>query len=374
MVHDGLNHATIKEQDLNAVAEFAEALRAEPKLRFLFFELTDACNLCCLHCGSSASPDRNTFLPFEGIRKVLDRVAEAYAPGKIMICLSGGEPMLHPDFFRIIEYSKRLGFLCGVTTNGTLITPAAAEQLCRSGIDSVTFSLDGLKESHNYLRNRPWAYDKTIAGIQNLVKANDGRITTQVTTVIHRKNFSQLDALYDLMVSLHLDSWRVINMEPMGRALENQDILLDRAQLRSLMDFIEEKRFDPKTPIEVTYGCAHYLGLDYEHMVRDAYFLCGSGTFVASVLCNGDIYSCLDIERRPELVQGNIAHDDFVDVWENRFQAFRQDRSLLSRKCQDCEHRKFCRGDSAHTWNFDRNEPTYCMKLWKEENSHERRQ
>lgn len=56
--------------------------------------------------------------------------------------------------------------------------------------------------------------------------------------------------------------------------------------------------------------------------MRKHYFICGSGIYVASILCNGDIYSCMDIERRPELLQSSIRTDDFVDVWEIVFKLF----------------------------------------------------
>ena len=129
-----------------------------------------------------------------------------------------------------------------------------------------------------------------------------------------------------------------------------------------MFEFIRNKRYDCYVSMDVTYGCSHYLTVEWEREVRDYYFLCGSGIYVAGILCNGDIYSCLDIERRPELVQGNIKTDDFVDVWENRFLPFRKDRTQTCRVCRECEDREFCAADSMHTWNFDEMEPGLCMK------------
>lgn len=133
-------------------------------------------------------------------------------------------------------------------------------------------------------------------------------------------------------------------------------------ELRFLLDYMQAKRFDPAAPVEVTYGCSHFLTLPYERMVRDNYFLCGAGTMVASVLCNGDIYGCMDIERRPELVQGNVFHDSFVNVWEHGFQPLRRDRSEDSEACRQCADRRYCRGDAAHTWDYDAKRPLLCMK------------
>ena len=356
--------SSIKLRNLDTLAEYAVNLRLHPKLKFLFFELTESCNLCCAHCGSWASPERKKSLTFDQIQRVLIRTAQAYRAEDVMVCLTGGEPLLHPDFIKIVVCAKKLGFSCGVTTNGTLITVEYAQCLKDSGIDSVTFSLDGLEDMHNRLRGQPWAFQRTVNGIQNLVSAAASKMSIQVTTVIHRKNFSQLDEIFRLVTDLNVHSWRVINIEPIGRALDNPDLLLTTDEFLSLLNYIQQKRFDPHVQMEVTYGCSHYLTPELENMTRSWYFLCGSGTFVASILCNGDIYSCLDIERRPELIQGNIEVDDFVDVWENRFQAFREDRTQRCSICIDCEHRKFCRGDSAHTWDYENDRPLLCAKQW----------
>ena len=129
------------------------------------------------------------------------------------------------------------------------------------------------------------------------------------------------------------------------------------------MEFIRKKRFYPQAEKQdVCYGCSHYLSVEYEREVRDYYFICGSGIYVASILCNGDIYSCLDIERKPELVQGNIAKDRFSRVWFEKFQESRQDRTLQCEMCMQCEEREFCVGDSTHTWDFEKKCPKVCLK------------
>ena len=353
---------SIKRANMEKLSQFREQLVQHPRLTYLFFELTDACNLCCLHCGSNASPKNSTYLPVKDIKMVIDQVRKKYPPQSIMICLTGGEPLLHPDFFEILSYAKQCGFPCGMTTNGTLLTHEMSETMVSHGIDSVSFSLDGLQDTHDWFRNKPGSFQKAIQGIRNLLDAAQGSILTQATTVIHKKNFCQLEEIFRSVSNLGVHSWRVVNLEPIGRALEHDDLLLEPPQFLKLLSFIREKRYDPNVSMEVTYGCSHYLPEEYERTVRDHYFLCGSGIYVASVMCNGDIYSCLDIERRPELVQGNIKTDDFTEVWEHGFQAFRRDRSADHSACVQCEDRRFCRGDSAHTWDYTNQKPLLCLK------------
>ena len=106
-------------------------------------------------------------------------------------------------------------------------------------------------------------------------------------------------------------SWRPVNIEPIGRAKINDELLLDADEVKFLLDFIKNKRKNPNTEMD---ACSHFLPIDYEYEVRDFFFQCGAGVNVASIMVNGDIASCLDIERRPELVQGNVKTDNFIDI------------------------------------------------------------
>jgi radical SAM protein with 4Fe4S-binding SPASM domain len=208
------------------------------------------------------------------------------------------------------------------------------------------------------LRGLRGGYDRAMAGIQNLLDVGAFR-AVQVTTVVNHGNIDQLDELFGIMDGLDIDSWRVINLEPIGRALLRPDLMLTREDYRRLFGFIREKR-EQGYPLE--YGCSHYLGLDYEAEVRDWYWLCNAGVYTASIMANGDIGACLDIERRPETIQGSIRRDRLRDVWEKRFEFFRRDLSELNEECRACEHARFCRGDAHHSWDYDHNRPMVCFR------------
>jgi len=179
-----LNQST-KKRDMEKLAQYRKSLYHNPRLTYLFFELTDACNLSCLHCGSNACPHNHRYLPIESVKLVLNQVGNAFSPESIMICLSGGEPLLHPNLFEIISFAKSIGFSCGITTNGTLVDPGVVKRLSESGIDSVTFSLDGFADTNDWFRNKAGSFDKTIQGIRNLSKYSNQKIVTQITTVIN---------------------------------------------------------------------------------------------------------------------------------------------------------------------------------------------
>lgn len=345
----------LKRNQLLALAAYRNSLYRSPDLRWIFFEITNACNLLCAHCGSLCC-SRGDHLSVSDVEKTLCSV-----PNKnTLICLTGGEPLIHPDFYHIACKVKEMGFHWGMTTNGTLIDKCVARQLKRAMMETVSISLDGLEKTHDMLRGSSGAWVKSIEGIKNL---QDVGYTPQVTTVIHSNNFFEMNDLYSFLTELGIRYWRIINVEPIGRVCEtNNHLMLSGQQVMDLLAFIQTKRFDQSCSMEVTYGCSHYLGVTMERMVRDNYFLCGAGTYVASVRSNGDICACLDIENMPSLIQGNIHRDNFWDVWNNKFQIFRTDRTCESQLCRDCEDRMICGGDSAHSWNWKANEPLLCLK------------
>ena len=265
--------------------------------------------------------------------------------------------MLHPQFFEIAELINALGFTWGMTTNGTLIDDEAALKLKEAGLSTVSVSLDGMEESHDQLRQRKGAWRLALRGIEALRRVG---IKPQVTTVFHKGNLGGMDELYSFLSGLGISDWRPINVEPIGRACESDGFILSNEEFAELISFIREKRFDRDCKMNVTFGCSHYLGVEDERMARDHYFLCAAGILTASIRSNGDICACLDIEKRPELVEGNIRRDDFMDVWLNKFSAYRKDRTKDSTRCATCKERFICGGDSMHTWNFNDNSPLLC--------------
>ena len=350
--------AAVKTGHLEQLADYTRKLYREPELRKLFFELTLQCNERCFHCGSSCTAARGDELSRDEWFRIIDEVKRDFDISRMQLCITGGEPLLNRDFFDIMGYAHSQGFRWGMTSNATLITPAVARRLADAGMGTISVSIDGLRETHDELRGLAGGYDRAMAGIQNLIDVGAFR-NVQVTTVVNHGNIAQLDELFELMDGLDIDSWRVINLEPIGRALLRPDLMLTREDYVRLFDFIREKRQDGY-PLE--YGCSHYLGLEYEAGVREWYWLCNAGVYTASIMSNGDIAACLDIERRPETIQGNIRTDRLRDVWDNRFELFRHDLSDLNDECRSCEHARFCRGDAHHSWDYDGNRPMVCLK------------
>lgn len=93
------------------------------------------------------------------------------------------------------------------------------------------------------------------------------------------------------------------------------------------------------------YGCEGFLG-SYEAEVRDSFYICNAGISVASVLADGSISACPSI--RADYSQGNIYRDDFMEVWEHRFQPFRDRAWMKKGACASCAFFRYCEGNGMH--------------------------
>ena len=348
----------MKLEHLRQMRDYRQKLMKEPQLRNLFLELTVRCNERCLHCGSRCGDVASDELTVEQYRTFLEQVKEDMTTKGKMLDITGGEPLLRKDFFDIMGAAHELGFEWGMTTNATLIDDSVARDLKRTGMATISVSIDGLEDTHDEFRRTPKGYERAMNGIESLIRVG-GFEHIQVTTVVTHKSIKELDELFRIFNEMDIDSWRVVNMEPMGRAKQHPELILTPDDYRYLFEFIRNKRIAGEP---VCYGCSHYLGMEYEREVRDWYYLCTAGLYTASIAANGDIMACLDIERRPEFVQGNILTDRFSEVWKNKFQIFRRDLADDNEVCSKCDQKEFCHGDAYHSWDFDNNKPQVCFK------------
>lgn len=308
----------------------------------LFWECTLRCNLHCRHCGSDCRTVAQTpDMPGEDFMRVLDSVAARMNPDSVFVVISGGEPLVRDD----LEYWGRQiydkGFPWGIVTNGLLLTPARYKALMQAGMHSLTLSLDGLEANHNWMRGNPLSFKRVSDALDLLVKDPD--IIFDVVTCATERNFDELPRVKQFLIDKGVRHWRVFDVFPMGRAAENPEMLLSNEHFRQLMDFIRDTRREGL--IHVEYGCEGFVG-NLEAEVRDHFFFCRAGIAVGSVLVDGSISACTSI--RSDFHQGNIYEDDFMEVWENRFERFRNREWMRTGECASCGLFKFCKGNGMH--------------------------
>lgn len=315
-------------------------------LRTLFWECTLRCNMSCRHCGSDCKvqpsvPD----MPAEDFLKVIDTITPHVDPHKVFIIFTGGEALLRPDLEQVGLELYRREYPWGVVTNGYLLDQKRLDSLLASGMHSITISLDGFEEQHNWIRRHPQSFSRAAEAVKLLVKQKD--LLWDIVTCVNPQNYPHLREFKEYLVSLGVPAWRLFSIFPMGRAAHDPELQLTDAQFCGILDFIKESReADPR--IHVSYACEGFLG-DYEQRVRDHFFFCRSGVEVASIRCDGAISGCTSV--RSHMDQGNIYQDDFWDVWQNRFQVMR-DRSWAKKgQCKGCKVWRYCEGSGLHLYD-----------------------
>lgn len=351
-----------KEYDMTKILDLRRHLYDHPELKQLFLEVTSRCNARCEHCGSRCdAKEQGEEISAEALKNTLKEISEHYNPKQVFLNITGGEPLVRKDLFDILKYADSLGFPWGMTSNGLLIDELMVKKLEDANMRTVSISIDGLEKTHESFRKMPRnSFNKIIKGIKLMQSSPIIRIV-QVTTVVNKKNINELEDLYKFLLDNGVKYWRVVNCDPIGRANDNSNILLDNDEFKYILKFIKEKRSEGKMT-DISYGCSHYLGLNLENEIRPNYFFCITGIYVGSILSNGDIFVCPNVPRRQELIQGNIKTDSFVEVWENKYKPFRKEDRTSNKKCKKCKHWNYCGGDSFHTWNFDENKPNICLK------------
>lgn len=193
--------------ELTLRQKYIEQEREKHTLVDLFWECTLTCNAKCKHCGSSAEKKKyDGELTTEEIKSAFKQIANDMDATKILINVTGGEPLVRKDLFDVMEYAtNELGFHWGMTTNGILLNDENIEKLRKANMETISISIDGLQETHDTFRGVPGAYEIIIKNIQKLRQAGYAK-HIQVTTVFHKDNINQLEELYNVMLGLNLDS------------------------------------------------------------------------------------------------------------------------------------------------------------------------
>ena len=248
-------------------AQAQRVVKSHP-LRQLFWECTLRCNLNCRHCGSdckhvSAVKD----MPKEDFLRVLDEVRRVEDSHKVMVILTGGEPLMRTDLEECGRAIYEKEFPWGMVSNGLALTRTRLDGLLASGLRAITISLDGLEKEHEWMRGVPGSFARAANAIEMVSATPD--LVSDVVTCVNRHNYDKLPEIREFLWSIGVTSWRLFTVFPVGRAAQDPELQLSREQFRGLMEFIKSSR---RKGLNISYGCEGFLG-NYEGEVRDHFFL-----------------------------------------------------------------------------------------------------
>jgi len=196
-----------------------------PSLRYLELQVTGRCNLKCRHCYLG-KPGRDD-LPLGTVLDVLDQFERMQG---LRLLISGGEPLLHPDFWGLNEALPEFGFRSILLTNGTLIDSDTAERLA---VHEVQVSLDGVGPSHDALRG-PGTFARALAAVRSLLSLGKD---VSVATMVHAGNIQDFPQLEALVSELGIREWNVDVPCAVGALAENTEFQVPYEEAAPLLEY-----------------------------------------------------------------------------------------------------------------------------------------
>ncbi len=199
----------------------------------VIWNLIRRCNLTCKHCYSiSADKDFAGELSTEEVFRTMDDLKAFKVPALI---LSGGEPLLRPDFFDIAARSKELGFYTALSSNGTLIDEPMCRRIANADFHYVGVSLDGLGKTHDKFRRMDGAFDLSLHGIR---LCRDAGMKVGVRFTLTQDNFADLPGLLQLVEDEGVDRFYFSHLNYAGRGNKNRKDDAQHQMTRAAMDLL----------------------------------------------------------------------------------------------------------------------------------------
>lgn len=302
------------------------------------WNVTNECNMFCDHCYRDAAAKADEELSTEEGKALLDEIKKAGF--KIMI-FSGGEPLMRPDIFELIEHAKNIGLRPVMGTNGTLITLEVAQRLKDLGIMGVGISLDSMDpQKHNDFRKMPGAWEGAVQGMKNCREAG---LAFQIHTTVMDWNEHEVLDLTDFAVEMGAVAHHQFFLVPTGRATNIEKESLQAEQYEELLTKLMKKQ--QEVDIEIKPTCAPQFMRIAKQMGMDLRFSrgCLAGTHYCIISPKGLVQPCAYLTD----YIGDVRETPFSEIWANN-PVFVNLRTLdYKGGCGTCGYKKACGGCRA---------------------------
>lgn len=187
-----------------------------------------------------------------------------------------------------------------------------------------------------------------------------------VSTVVTKLNIGELKQLRNIIQELNPQRWRLIPLEPIGRAAINiPDAVLTSEDIECLVEFVIECRtqeVDNPNITQTELGCGQWYGKELEGLIRPYIWHCIAGINTLGIHYDGSIAACNNIN--PFFLEGNIRNDNIKDVWEKRYERFRKYDWKKNGECLDCPDWDLCHGGDMHRRRPDGTMIGSCFFRW----------
>ncbi|MFH1406577.1 MAG: radical SAM protein [Candidatus Omnitrophota bacterium] len=313
----------------------------------LYFQwhITNTCNLRCRHCYQDDFTPHGE-LDWDGLKKICSRISAACAKnGGASIDVTGGEPFLKKEFFKLLEHldtNKEISQL-GIITNATKIDEGLAESLGKfKKLQRIKISLDGAKpKTNDYVRGEG-AFERIQNGIEILKKKTRLPLILMFTAMKH--NVGDMAGILKLAKDMGAQGVIVERFFPTGLGTSIKEELLDKKSWRELINTLLElsgARYDdeeilPLRAFWVKFGAGK---------LEISGAACNVGRDAFAIMPNGDVYPC----RRFNLKIGNLTSQPLAEIIDSSLVLKDLEAKRRKGKCGECNIER-CRGCAALTY------------------------
>jgi radical SAM protein with 4Fe4S-binding SPASM domain len=321
------------------------------------WELTLRCNLRCRHCGSAAGQPREKELTTEEALAICEQLPDLLVQE---VDFTGGEPFLRPDLPIIANKLKTLGINTNILTHGSGYSAKDIDHLKRAGISGAGISLDGLENTHDYIRRSKGSF----ASVMNTIKLlQDADVPFNVITTVNARNIGELGDLYEKLSVARVRNWRLQAIIPMGRVKETPELQISEKEFKRLGLFIQQQNSMADND-SLKIICSD--GLQFVVPSDKPWLGCGAGIVTCGITADGKIKGCLSMPD--ELIEGDLRKTSLWDIWFHP-DSFAYSRNFvetdLGSNCSTCDKGKECKGgcssSSYVSTNAFHNDP-FCFK------------
>ena len=294
------------------------------------WEVTQKCNLQCVHCSSSGGKEPAGELSPADALHLVDELAASLRIYRLV--LSGGEPLLRRDIFSIIEKAATAGLKVSLFTNGTLLTDSILTRLDKLGLDYLQIGISGITdETHTTL-----SHSKSLDTIFDTFKrAKTYTFKVGLSVPVHKKTYTEVLNKIDILLNLEPDALCLSRFVPTGRgALFADELLLSQEKRRNLALFGQHLRDEGYTiildePLTDPHGCQ-------------------AGISLCCISPTGDVYPCPLLR----VSCGNITSGHIAELWKESQLINALKNRMVKGQCGECTMKEQCGGCRSLAFYF----------------------
>lgn len=273
-------------------------------------EILQRCPNRCIYCSSHSNPQATHIIPFEIIKNVID---DAKSLGCKTVCLSGGEPFLHPHILNIISYIAKLQLTCYVYTSGIYMKDEVYSSLPNEYIEAIRGMVD--KVIFNVEADTSALYDQImgtdVGGFDMMKKSINDCVSSGLVVETHvvpmQVNFKHLKSIFEMCYQLGVSKVSILRLVLQGRALENLSLVKlsgeDSREVTKLIKALKE-----------AYKGKVRIGLPYSDSNCRIY--CKAASDKINVRYDGNVYPCEVF--KDDLLNAKLGYEP-DNVWKDSF-------------------------------------------------------